>query len=298
MSMTSDDDDNNENNDKELSRPKEVQPRPVIGLAGRIQQYYRQPDPASLPELFSECWAAGLFRFRNGRANPVTMTFFAAALDATGESGWEGFIDELLRKEPVTRPPARRGLFARLISGNSGPRLEERRNSLLVIAFLSKDREQRPLRYFFNRTSPPATNLAASLAQAEEELAGMRPPSELTHPFQIDQLWAFFYATGDENAVRGVIAIANGDAIAPESELRANGFRREALMQAAAFSLVELAPKQSRISQVIYASMEDYQSAPVYSVLIMALQRAGVARLSFNPDGTTNINFQVPPEWQ
>ncbi len=282
-------------NQRDLNRFGPPQSR--APLAVRIQKYYQQPDPGALRDLFDECWTAGLFRFKNGRPNPITLTFFAAALDATGEAGWEGFIDDMLSERSGSSVGGTgQGWLARRFG--KAPRPDERRNALLVIAFLCKDREQRALRYFLKRTLPPETELAPQLALLETDLAGMRPKAALDNPLQLDQLWAFFYATGNENALRGVIAVANGDAIATPEVLRGTAFNREAIMQGAAYSLIELAPKQPRISQIIYAALEDYQDGPVYPVLIMALERAGVARLSTNPDGTSNISFEIPPEWQ
>lgn len=287
--------DSSNNEDWPDSKPS-PELKPSAGLAERIQKYYTHPDPGTLPGLFAECWAAGLFRFKNGKPNPITLTFFAAALDATGEAGWEGFIDELLAGNNAPKVKIRQSWVSRLFNREPGP--EYCRNSLFLIAFLSRNEEQRPLRYFLSRSLPPDSDLEAQLAQAETQLAAMRPQPLLTSPLQIDQWWAYFYASGDESAMRPVIAAANGDGIAATEDLTGEEFTRDAIMHAAAYSLIELAPNQPRICQIIYAALDDYQQAPVYPALIIALQRAGVARLSFNPDGSANISFQVPPEWQ
>ncbi len=272
-------------------RPEPARP---VSLARRIQQYYMQPDPGTLRQLFAESWEAGLFRFKNGRPNPITVTFFAAALDATGEAGWEGFIDEMLSGPlPALAPTG--GFLSRLL--NRKPGRQDRLGLVALIAFLSRSKEQRPLRYFLQRTLPPSSDLTPQLAAMERDLAALRPQAEINNPLQLDQLWAFFYATGDEGALRKVIAVADDDAIAPAERLRGTPWNRAAIVQAAAFSLIELAPRQSRISQIIYTALEDYSDRPVYQVLLTALERAGIAQLTTGPDGTLEINFRLPPEW-
>lgn len=262
-------------------------------LAERIQKYYLRPDPGGLPELFAECWEAGLFRFANNRPNPITVTFFAAALDATGEAGWEGFLDDMLAAPP---PAPKKGFLARLL--HKAPTHQDRLNTLALIAFLSRDKEQRAFRYFLRHTLPPDPDLEPYLQEAEATLAPMRPKPDLDNPLQVDQLWAFFFATGDEGAVRKVIAVANGQFVTPPEKLQDSAFTYEAIMQGAAVSLVELAVRQPRVCQIIYAALDDYRNTPVYPVLVMCLERAGVARVSQQPDGSLDIKFQLPPDWQ
>ncbi len=261
-------------------------------LAERFQNYYQNPGVPNLLSIFREAWKAGLFKLRNGRTSPITVTFFSAALDTLGQAAWEKFLDEILSYEQ--RPQS---LLEKLF-GKPSP-AQERLNALSIIAFLSKDSEKLPLRSFFSRTLAPGQDMQQELQRAEEQLVWYRPRPLIDNPLQIDQIWAIFYANASPEALLRVIDIANGDQIASEEVVRSKTrYPRQMITQGAAFSLIILARLQERVAHLIYDNLNKYEGQPVYGVLLSALQAAGViVALEADEEGEPQIKWRIPPDW-
>ncbi len=270
---------------------------PLLGkpptLAEQFQNYYMRPDTLRLQQLFQQAWENGLFRLRNGQINPITPQFFSAALDAAGETAWEGFIEQVLTQEKQSL-----SWWARIIQKK--PTMQEQLNALSIIVFLSDYPEKQPLKYFLSHTLTPDKDLDQQMSQLERRLVFYRLPENIRNPLQLDQIWASFYATGANRPVRRIIGIANGQyMVSPEEILQRSGFPPEMIMKGAAYSLVTLARLQERIAHIIYDNLAEYEDQPVYRVLLTALEAAKViAEFEPNEEEGFDINWNVPPDWQ
>jgi hypothetical protein len=261
-------------------------------LAERFQNYYISPNPMILRQMFRESWEAGLFKMHNGRTSPITPTFFAAALDMAGEAGWEGFIDEVLANEIKPLSWWEKTILRK-------PTPQDRLSALTIIAYLSANREQRPLRYFLKRTLSPDKNLENVLTETSNQLTYYRLADTIYNPLQIDQIWAIFYATGNPTALERIIALAAGKGIATQVEVRSKTrYSVEIIMQGAAYSLMRMAEKQEKVAYLIYKSLPQYENQPVYIFLLVALQTAKVIEgFEPNPDGSYEVVWRIPPDW-
>jgi hypothetical protein len=261
-------------------------------LAERFQNYYISPNPLTLRQMFREAWAAGLFKMHNKRTSPITPTFFAAALDQAGESGWEGFIDEVLKFEITPLNWWEKTILRR-------PTPQDRLNALTIIAFLSNSPDKRPLRYLLSRTLPPGADIAKAVTDTGQALTFYRLADVIYNPLQIDQIWAIFYATGNPSALERIIALAAGRGIAPQQEVRSKTrYSVEIIMQGAAYSLMRMAEKQEKVAYLIYKALPEYENQPVYIFLLVALQAARVIEgFEPNPDGSYEVMWRVPPDW-
>lgn len=261
-------------------------------LAERFQNYYIQPDPLSLRLMFRESWEAGLFRLQNGRTSPITPTFFAAALDAAGESAWEGFIDEILAYEIKPLSWWDKNILKR-------PNPQERLKGLSIIAYLSQNPNQRPLIYLLSRTLAQGQTISGQLAEANQELTFYRLRDTVYNPLQLDQMWAVFYATGSAEMIRRIIGVAAGKNLASTDEIQAKTrYSTDIIMQGAAYSLMRMAEKQEKVAYQIYKALPEYEDQPIYLLLLVALQAAHVIE-SFEPTSSDSfdIKWRIPPDW-